>query len=194
MDKKTDNTKISSVDYWKQVSKQLSHKKSEETSKNTIEHMNFEDIRNKIEKITEKRRNIIRTELDNSLLNRPVLIKKEEKKFNSKRPDFFPKRGSFLFNDPSFYLKFDLDTLFYIFYNQKGTVQQTYAAARLKSFAWRFHLRYKIWFQRLEEPKLITTEYEKGEFLFFDFESTWNFMKKNDFVFEYAYLEYSDQY
>ena len=79
-----------------------------------------------------------------------------------------------------------------IFYYCKNTVQQTYAALRLKQYAWRYHLKYKMWFQRLDEPKLITTEYEKGDFLFFDYETTWSFMKKNDFVFEYNYLEHNE--
>ncbi|XP_046687792.1 LOW QUALITY PROTEIN: general negative regulator of transcription subunit 3-like [Homalodisca vitripennis] len=111
-----------------------------------------------------------------------------------KTPSFFPKSPLYLFDNPSFYKRFDLDTLFFIFYYCKGTVQQTYAAIRLKNYAWRYHLKYKMWFQRLDEPKLITSEYEKGESIFFDYETTWNFMKKNDFVFEYFYLEQNDHY
>lgn len=213
MDKKNkEENEISSVDLWKQVSKQLTSKKSEESSKNTIETMCFDDIKVKIEKITNNRiesyknetnldkeectRDILLLETENSYRNKPIfpILNTVVKAKRVATPSFMPKIQPFMFNDPSFFKKFDLDTLFFIFYHSKGTIHQTYAAIRLKSFAWRFHLRYRIWFQRLDEPKLITPEYEKCEFLFFDYESTWNFMKKTDFVFEYCYLEHNDHY
>ena len=34
------------------------------------------------------------------------------------------------------------------------------AAKALKKLSWRFHTKYMTWFQRLEEPKAITDEYE----------------------------------
>lgn len=223
MDKKEkENGEISSVDLWKQVTKQLSHKKSEETSKTSSEALNLDGIKNKIEKISmgrieeiredeiadgnaqyflhnkniSKRDKFMFLETDNSYRNKPIfpILNTKVNLKHAKIPAFFPKTQPFMFSDPSFFKKFDLDTLFFIFYFSKGTIQQTYAAIRLKSFGWRFHLRYRIWFQRLDEPKLITPEYEKGEFLFFDYESSWNFMKKNDFVFEYCFLEHNDHY
>ncbi|QCT69622.1 hypothetical protein E1952_14960 [Staphylococcus aureus] len=36
-----------------------------------------------------------------------------------------------------------------------------------------FHKQYQTWFQRHEEPKNITEEYEQGTYRFFDYESTW---------------------
>ncbi|ORD99935.1 CNOT3 [Hepatospora eriocheir] len=57
-----------------------------------------------------------------------------------------------------------------------------------------FGTKYKIWFQRKSEPTFLNSEYEKGEFLFFDYEREWNYMKKTDFVFEYCYLEHNDNF
>ena len=34
------------------------------------------------------------------------------------------------------------------------------AAKALKKLSWRFHTKYMMWFQRLEEPKAITDDYE----------------------------------
>lgn len=93
------------------------------------------------------------------------------------------------FEGPEIYSRLDLDTLFFIFYYQQNTIQQYFAAKWLKKHAWRFHIKYKTWFQRLEEPDLLTEYYEKGSFLFFDYEVTWSQRKKCGFTFEYKYLE-----
>ena len=34
------------------------------------------------------------------------------------------------------------------------------AAKALKKLSWRFHTKHMMWFQRLEEPKAITDDYE----------------------------------
>ena len=215
---------LSPEELWKKVSQQLSSKKYENASKHAYNTMfDFSSIQSEISKIhsekcsnfilkTEPEKNnieefmeneisnkneIFKIEIENSLINTPF-FKEIEPKYpvqkNRKVPSFFPKNTYLQFSNPNFYKKFDIDTLFFCFYYFKGLPQQTYAAIRLKQCAWRYHLKYNMWFQRLEEPNLITSEYEKGEFLFFDYETTWNFMKKNDFVFEYMYLESSDYY
>lgn len=195
---------LTSEELWKRVSQQLSSKKLENSNRaapNTSG--DFSGLVAEIAKITaarleeQSKEDFFYTETENSFLNMPLFKELEAKypiKNRHKTPSFFPKSPLYLFENPSFYKRFDLDTLFFIFYYCKGTVQQTYAAIRLKHYAWRFHLKYKMWFQRLDEPRLITQEYEKGEFIFFDYETTWNFMKKNDFVFEYFYLEQGDHY
>ncbi|KAI9651624.1 MAG: general negative regulator of transcription subunit 5 [Trizodia sp. TS-e1964] len=88
-------------------------------------------------------------------------------------PDYYPQEPLPLFDDPRLYSRVDTDTLFYIFYYCQGTYQQYLAAKALKSQSWRFHKRYQTWFQRHEEPKTITEEYEQGTYRFFDYESTW---------------------
>jgi CCR4-NOT transcription complex subunit 3 len=102
---------------------------------------------------------------------------------------FFPKQPLHVFVGPEIYRNLDIDTLFFIFYFQPGTIKQYFAAKELKNYSWRFHTKYLTWFQRLEEPKLITEDYEQGVFLFFDYDVTWSNRKKKDFTFEYKYLE-----
>lgn len=196
MDNKRKKEDLTPEELWKKVSMQLSNKKIETKTSFSCDLQVF---KNEIARITAERiednEDFMYCETENSFLNIPVFVElKYPIKKKRKTPSFFPKCSLYNFNDPGFYKKFDLDTLFFIFYYYKGTVQQNYAAIRLKHYAWRYHLKYKMWFQRLDEPKLITMEYEKGEFLFFDYETTWNFMKKNDFVFEYFYLEHNDPY
>jgi len=104
-------------------------------------------------------------------------------------PAFFPKKPSLLLGSPEFYQKLDMDTLFFIFYFHQNTPCQYYAAKELKNYSWRFHTKYMAWFQRLEEPSVITEEYEQGTYIFFDYEVSWSSRKKENFRFDYKYLE-----
>lgn len=85
----------------------------------------------------------------------------------------FPREPLSIFDDPRLYSRIDPDTLFYVFYYKQGTYQQYLAAKALKDQSWRFHKQYQTWFQRHEEPKSITEEFEQGTYRFFDYESTW---------------------
>lgn len=55
------------------------------------------------------------------------------------------------------------------------------AARELKKQSWRFHKKYLTWFQRHEEPSVITEDYEQGTYVYFDYEGAWCQRKKNDF-------------
>ena len=88
-------------------------------------------------------------------------------------PAHYPQEPLSLFDDPRLYSRIDTDSLFYAFYYRQGTYQQYLAAKALKSQSWRFHKQYQTWFQRHEEPKNITEEFEQGTYRFFDYESTW---------------------
>lgn len=101
----------------------------------------------------------------------------------------FPQEPLALLDDPRLYNRVDPDTLFYVFYYKQGTYQQYLAAKALKDMSWRFHKQYQTWFQRHEEPKSITEEFEQGTYRFFDYESTWMNRRKADFKFAYKYLE-----
>ena len=92
-------------------------------------------------------------------------------KYNT--PDYYPQEPFVQADDPALYSKIDTDLLFYIFYYRQNTYQQYMAAKSLKSQSWRFHKQYQTWFQRHEEPKTITEEFEQGTYRFFDYESTW---------------------
>lgn len=104
-------------------------------------------------------------------------------------PSYYPQSPASLFDNPALYAKFDVDTLFYIFYYQQGTYHQYLAARELKKQSWRFHKQYLTWFQRHSEPQAITDEYEQGAYVYFDWEGSWCQRRKNDFRFEYRWLE-----
>jgi len=104
-------------------------------------------------------------------------------------PVYFPQEPLPIFDDSRLYSKIDPDTLFYVFYYKQGTYQQYLAAKALKDQSWRFHKQYQTWFQRHEEPKSITEEFEQGTYRFFDYESTWMNRRKADFKFAYKFLE-----
>jgi CCR4-NOT transcription complex subunit 3 len=85
----------------------------------------------------------------------------------------YPQEPLDILDNPQLYQRIDPDTLFYVFYYKQGTYQQYLAAKALKDQSWRFHKQYQTWFQRHEEPKAITEEFEQGTYRFFDYESTW---------------------
>eukprot|EP00039_Didymoeca_costata_P018546 m.333921 g.333921 ORF g.333921 m.333921 type:complete len:593 (+) comp17246_c0_seq1:2847-4625(+) len=107
-------------------------------------------------------------------------------------PTYYPQHPPPHFSQPSFFANLDTDTLLFVFYYQQGTYQQYLAARELKKQAWRFHKKYLTWFQRHEEPKIITDEFEQGTYVYFDFEAGWCQRKKTDFTFEYRFLEDND--
>jgi len=92
-------------------------------------------------------------------------------------PTYYPQEPLPIFDNPQLYSRIDPDTLFYTFYYKQGTYQQYLAAKALKDQSWRFHKQYQTWFQRHEEPKTITEEFEQGTYRFFDYESTWSVNK-----------------
>jgi CCR4-NOT transcription complex subunit 3 len=104
-------------------------------------------------------------------------------------PPYYPQDPLNNLDDPSIMAKMELDTLFYIFYYRQGSYQQHLAARELKNRSWRFHKLFLTWFQRHEEPKVISSEYEQGTYRFFDFEGSWMQRRKTNFKFEYQYLE-----
>jgi CCR4-NOT transcription complex subunit 3 len=108
-------------------------------------------------------------------------------------PASYPSAPSPIFSNPAVFEKLGTDCLFFIFYYAQGTYQQYLAARELKKQSWRFHKKYMTWFQRHEEPKITTDEYEQGTYVYFDYETGWCTRIKTDFRFEYSYLEDSLQ-
>ncbi|ANB15392.1 CCR4-NOT core subunit NOT3 [Sugiyamaella lignohabitans] len=104
-------------------------------------------------------------------------------------PAYYPQEPLTNLDSASIMSKMDLDTLFYIFYYRQGTYQQYQAAKELKNRSWRFHKLFLTWFQRHEEPMVISSEFEQGTYRFFDFEGSWMQRRKANFKFEYQYLE-----
>lgn len=114
-----------------------------------------------------------------------------------KVPSTFPSVATPVFDSREVFEQFDPDTLFFIFYYQQGTYQQYLAATELKRQGWRFHKKYLTWFQRHDEPKRSTDDYEMGTFIYFDYANVvvrgqgtgWCQRIKSEFVFEYRFLE-----
>ncbi|CAD5215916.1 unnamed protein product [Bursaphelenchus okinawaensis] len=90
-----------------------------------------------------------------------------------------------------YFSKLTPESLFFTFYYMEGSKAQMLAAQALKKLSWRYHTKLLMWFQRHEEPKLITDDYEQGAYIFFDYEK-WSQRKKDTFTFEYRYLEDKD--
>ncbi|KAK0544059.1 general negative regulator of transcription subunit 5 [Tilletia horrida] len=132
--------------------------------------------------------------LESSFLNVPDPLDSDKPKYYVPKnpfptPSYYPQTPAPIFDNPALYSKFDVDTLFYIFYYQQGTYHQYLAARELKKQSWRFHKQYLTWFQRHSEPQAITDEYEQGVYVYFDWEGSWCQRKKSDFRFEYRWLE-----
>ncbi|KAL9237752.1 hypothetical protein vseg_012264 [Gypsophila vaccaria] len=116
-------------------------------------------------------------------------------------PSSYPQVQAPIVNNPAFWERMGhdtlgTDTLFFAFYYQPNTYQQYLAAKELKKQSWRYHRKFNTWFQRHEEPKVTTDDYEKGTYVYFDFHVAnedpnqgWCQRIKTDFIFEYNYLE-----
>ncbi|CAM0875628.1 unnamed protein product [Alopecurus aequalis] len=120
-------------------------------------------------------------------------------KHPSQTPASFPQVQAPIVTNPAFWERLGSDTLstdmlFFAFYYQQNSYQQYLAAKELKKQSWRFHRKYNTWFQRHVEPQVTTDEYERGSYVYFDFHladdgNGWVQRIKNDFTFEYNYLE-----
>uniref|UniRef100_A0A915CM52 CCR4-NOT transcription complex subunit 3 n=1 Tax=Ditylenchus dipsaci TaxID=166011 RepID=A0A915CM52_9BILA len=76
-----------------------------------------------------------------------------------------------------YYLRLNVESLFFTFYYMEGSRAQLLAAKALKKLSWR--------------AKQITDDFEQGTYVYFDFEK-WAQRKKEQFMFEYRYLEDKD--
>ena len=88
--------------------------------------------------------------------------------------------------------KLSVESLFLAFYFQQGfhmtyfsllqfiiflgTHNQCLAATKLKQRSWRFHKKYFTWFQRHDEPKRTTDQFEEGTYVYFDYENGIHFL------------------
>lgn len=103
-------------------------------------------------------------------------------------PKYYPQTPVPHHDALEFYLRLSTESLFFIFYYMEASKAQFMAAKALKKQSWRFHTKYMMWFQRHEEPKIINDEFEQGTYIYFDYER-WGQRKKEQFIFEYRFLE-----
>ena len=132
--------------------------------------------------------------LNDSFMQIPTGADNERQKSYTPRnpypcPPCYPSVPSPIFDNPAVFEKLGTDALFFIFYYAQGTHQQYLAAKELKKQSWRYHKKYMTWFQRHEEPTVTTDEYEQGTYIYFDYETGWGQRIKQDFRFEYSFLE-----
>lgn len=87
--------------------------------------------------------------------------------------------------------KFQVETLFYVFYSMPRDVLQVAAATELNQRDWRYHKQLQVWLTKVakKEPSIVKYQhYEKGTYKFFE-PSTWSYVERDDFTLEYAQLE-----
>ncbi|XP_074584510.1 putative NOT transcription complex subunit VIP2 [Curcuma longa] len=89
-----------------------------------------------------------------------------------------------------YFSKFQILTLFYIFYSMPKDEAQLYAAYELYSRGWFYHKDPQFWFTRApnSEPLVKTHAYERGSYLCFD-PNTWSTIVKEHFVLQYEAVE-----
>ncbi|KAK1429247.1 hypothetical protein QVD17_11453 [Tagetes erecta] len=117
-------------------------------------------------------------------------------------PQSYPQVQAPIVSNPAFWERLGsdnagTDTLFFAFYYQQNTYQQYLAAKELKKQSWRYHKKFNTWFQRHEEPKFATEDFEQGTYVYFDFhmgndemqQQGWCQRIKTEFKFEYSFLE-----
>ncbi len=68
--------------------------------------------------------------------------------------------------------KFQLETLFYIFYAMPRDLLQAFAAQELYTREWRYHMELKLWFKRAGVADGIALSSSAVQYIYFDI-STW---------------------
>ncbi|GMY10748.1 probable NOT transcription complex subunit VIP2 isoform X1 [Fagus crenata] len=89
-----------------------------------------------------------------------------------------------------YFSKFNVETLFYIFYSMPKDEAQLYAANELYNRGWFYHKEHRLWFTRVPnmEPLVKTNTYERGSYHCFD-PNTFETIRKDNFVLHYEMLE-----
>ncbi|KAK6926900.1 NOT2/NOT3/NOT5, C-terminal, partial [Dillenia turbinata] len=89
-----------------------------------------------------------------------------------------------------YFSKFQVETLFYIFYSMPKDEAQLFAANELYNRGWLYHRDLRMWFIRPAnmEPLVKTPTYERGTYLCFD-PNSWETVRKDNFVLQYEMLE-----
>ena len=78
---------------------------------------------------------------------------------------------------------FDIDTLFFMFFEQPNPVAKEMARKEIIERGWMFNSKYKSFFKLKGEPKASTEEYIEGDFDLFDHEKEWKIKPLNNFKF-----------
>ena len=84
---------------------------------------------------------------------------------------------------------FDIDTLFFIFFEQANPVAKEMARKEIIKRGWMFNSEYKSFFKLRGEPKSSSKEFIEGDFDVFDHEKEWKIKQINDFKFVFKINE-----
>ncbi|OQV13063.1 putative CCR4-NOT transcription complex subunit 3 [Hypsibius exemplaris] len=84
--------------------------------------------------------------------------------------------------------KLATEVLFYVFYFQGDKLARIHAARDLELRNWSFYTKLSVWMQRMDFPRLQTTEYERGNFRYWD-KDNWKEEKLSDFLVDYRYVK-----
>ncbi|XP_030967686.1 probable NOT transcription complex subunit VIP2 isoform X3 [Quercus lobata] len=89
-----------------------------------------------------------------------------------------------------YFSKFNLETLFYIFYSMPKDEAQLYAANELYAKGWFYHKEHRLWFIRAPnmEPLAKTNTHERGSYHCFD-PNTFEMIRKDNFIVQYEMME-----
>ena len=102
----------------------------------------------------------------------------------------YPKTPNMKLLQPEFFKKYDVDTLFFIFFYFPGTSQQYFAGKELHRRGWVFHKNYGSWFLMVGEPTESNAEYTVGKFDYLDHTSeSWNIRSKSNFKIDNSIIE-----
>ena len=105
---------------------------------------------------------------------------------------YYPKNMHLLYNKYPVYplrLKeellpnFDIDTLFFMFFEQPNPVAKEMARKEIIKRQWMFNSEYKTFFKLRGEPKTSNENYIEGDFDLFDHEKEWKIKPINNFKF-----------
>ena len=79
---------------------------------------------------------------------------------------------------------FDIDTLFFMFFEQPNKVAKEMARKEIIKRGWMFNTEYKTFFKLKGEQKNTKEDYIEGDFDLFDHEKEWKIKQINDFKFK----------
>ena len=80
-------------------------------------------------------------------------------------------------------INFDIDTLFFIFFEQANSVAKEMARKEIIKRGWMFNQEYKTFFKLKREPISSNDNYIEGDFDLFDHEKEWKIKPINNFKF-----------
>ncbi|GAB4855218.1 Probable NOT transcription complex subunit vip2 [Ancistrocladus abbreviatus] len=109
-------------------------------------------------------------------------------------PEFIVPQCYYAKQTPSlhrgYFSKFNLDTLFYIFYSMPKDEAQLHTANELYDRGWFYHREARIWMTRVPSvgPLVKASTYERGSYHCFE-PNIWEMTTKNNFVLHYEALE-----